>query len=111
MSNNAKRKQRGIKSSIGHLTLRPRVSRHGKPLHEVYKVPGRTITEKRPTQVSDGSIQLLEVVVGTLPARPMHEDEIAEARHRVLRALDRTGTYGKKNVNPDTRPKAPKESK
>ena len=68
-------------------SLRPRDSRHGKPLTEVYKVTWKTVeTDKKTGEFKTVTHE-----------RTMTELEIQAARDRIKRASDSTNSYGQKN--------------
>lgn len=94
---NGRRKQRGLKvnTSIG-MGMRPRASRHGKPLAEVFTIVP-VLERKRGVRMNPETGQAEVYYEETLGARrPMTPSEIEQARYNVRRALRPTGTYGQK---------------
>ena len=89
---------KGIKSSIQPRTMRPRVSRHGKLLADVYTVLVPAVTERK-TVLNPDTNQYEAVTVETSKAyfRPMSPQEIAESRNSVLRATSPTVEGYRKN--------------
>jgi hypothetical protein len=89
------------KSPVSHLTLRPRESRHGRPLTDVFMKP-EVVQVTRGTRVNKltGEIEAFVERKVLSVRRPMRPDEIEAARHNVLRALRSTTDYAQKNVVP-----------
>lgn len=97
---------KSIKRSLTNLTLRPRTSRHGRPLNEVYTISvpevSRVVTKQDP---KTGEFRTERKIVQHAITRPMTQDEIAQARFNVLRAESDTRNKGKKNTSSTTKKK------
>lgn len=85
MSNNVKRRPYRADLTTSK-KLRPRASRHGKPLADVYVKHWRTVE----TDSKSGEFKTV------YHSRPMTSEEIQEARDSVLRASRPTNRYGKR---------------
>lgn len=98
---------KSIKRPVAHLQLRPRVSRHGRPLSEVYTISvpevSRVVTKQDP---KTGEFKTERKIVQHAITRPMTQQEIDEARYKVLRAEADTINYGKKNAQAGGKRKA-----
>jgi hypothetical protein len=100
-----------MKQSVGHIHLRPRATRHNRPLSEVFLITIPAKTERKVVMNKDtGAYEVRHEIVTEAGQRPMTADEIKDARHSVLRALDSTTKWGKPNTPPATKKKveAPK---
>jgi len=77
------------------IKLRPRTSRHGKPMSEVFKV--KQVTKRTvETNAETGALEVKHVVVQQ--ARGMSPDELERARASVKRASSSTQKHGKANA-------------
>lgn len=90
---------RGIKSPVGSVDLRPRTSRHGRIM---VGTPTRDMDDQRPspyikrtrTVKENAKTGLIEVV---FTERPMTLEEVQAERAKVKRALRSTGDHGQPN--------------
>ena len=95
-------KHKSIKQPVSAGPMRPRVSRHGKPLADVYivSVPeiSRVVTKQDP---KTGEFTTSRRVVQAAVTRPMTPTEIELHRMSVLRARGATMSKGRKNTGGD----------
>lgn len=92
-------KHKSIKQPVTAGPMRPRVSRHGRPLTEVYTITlpeiSRVVTKQDP---KTGEFTTTRKVVQAAVTRPMTPTEIEEHRAKVLRARGATMNKGLKNT-------------
>jgi len=92
-------KHKTIKQPLTSGPVLPRVSRHGRPLADVYRISIPEITRVVTTQdPKTGEFKTVRKVVQAAVNRAMTPQEITEERARVKRAHGSTMTKGLKNT-------------
>ena len=95
-------KHKSIKQPVTAGPMRPRVSRHGKSLAEVYTISipeiSRVVTKQDP---KTGEFTTSRKVVQAAVTRAMTPAEIEQHRAAVLRARGATMSKGRKNTGGD----------
>ncbi len=85
-------------SAVGHITLRPRSARHGKPLGDVFFTKEVVkVTQGTRVNPQTGEVEAYSERKVLSARRPMNPIEIEVARKNVLRALNPTTKHARPN--------------
>lgn len=97
----------GLSAAVAPRAMRPRLSRHGKPLADVYTVHVPAVVERKTVLNPDtDQYEVVNVEVSKAYTRPMTPAEVKEARDSVLRATEPTTSGWRGQVRSSTGKKA-----